>query len=192
MAPWEYLFDGLNEDLVAEVKDGIASLLDWAKSDSSDFIREQGLKLEAYMNQLAAGEITREQLEGYLRDNVRLLEMQKLKLQVAEKAQGVGGRSNIDLCGASMAQCIDEKLGSLITLYELNQLSEKERLRFEEHLLECDFCYQELKGMNPIVFAIRENGAVILKELQGEGLGFDSQKQEWLSLPRSERLKKLI
>ena len=68
------------------MKEEITSLLDWAKSDSSDFIREQGLKLEDYMNQLAADEFTKEQLEGYLRDNVRLLELQKLKMQVAEKA----------------------------------------------------------------------------------------------------------
>lgn len=89
-----------------------------------------------------------------------------------------------------MTRCIDEKLGQLITLYELNQLGEKERLRFEEHLLECDFCLQELKGMNAIIFTLRENGAAILEELQGEGLGFDSQKQEWLNLARAERFKK--
>jgi len=86
VASWKNLFDGLKGDLASELKEEVANLLDWAKSDSSNFIKEQGLKIEDYLNQLAGGEITQDQLAGYLRDHVRLLKMQQLKMQVAEKA----------------------------------------------------------------------------------------------------------
>jgi len=86
MTSWENLLNGLKDDLATEVKGEITNFLSRAKSDSSDFIREQASKVENYLNQLANGEITKVQLEGYCRDHTRLLDMQKLKLQVAEKA----------------------------------------------------------------------------------------------------------
>jgi hypothetical protein len=86
MASWESLFEGLKGDLAAGVKGEVAGLLSWAKSDSDDFIKEQGLKIENYLNQLARAEISKGQLDGYLRDIVRLTRMHELKMQVAEKA----------------------------------------------------------------------------------------------------------
>ena len=49
MVSWESLFEGLKGDLAAEVKGEVAGLLGWAKSDSSDFIKKQGLKIENYL-----------------------------------------------------------------------------------------------------------------------------------------------
>ena len=86
MGSWEDLFEGLKGDLVNETKEEVANLLGWAKSDTSDFVRAQGLKIEGYLNQLADGAITKDQFAGYMRDQERLLKMQKLKLQAAEKA----------------------------------------------------------------------------------------------------------
>lgn len=39
-----------------------------------------------------------------------------------------------------MSACIDTVLGQMIHNYELGLLSEKEREKFEIHLLECDYC----------------------------------------------------
>ena len=86
MVSWESLFEGLTGDLAAEAKNEVAGLLGWAISDSEDFIKEQGRKIENYLDQLARGEITKEQLEGYMRDIVQLTRMHKLKMQVAGKA----------------------------------------------------------------------------------------------------------
>jgi hypothetical protein len=83
---WESIFDGLKGDLANNVKREIAGLIGWAKSDSEDFINKQGRKVEKYLDQLALGEITPEQLEGYMHDIVLLTEMQKSKMKVAEQA----------------------------------------------------------------------------------------------------------
>lgn len=52
--------------------------------------------------------------------------------------------------------CISETIGSLLSSYELGILSDEERQQFEGHLLECEFCTQELYRTAPITNMIRE------------------------------------
>jgi len=52
--------------------------------------------------------------------------------------------------------CINEKIGNLLSSYELGLLSDEERKQFEGHLPECDFCTQELYRTAPITNLIRE------------------------------------
>jgi hypothetical protein len=52
--------------------------------------------------------------------------------------------------------CTDQNIGKLIGSYELDILSEDERRQFENHLLECEDCFQNLYQTAPITKLIRE------------------------------------
>lgn len=85
-ANWEVFIDNLKDDSGKLAKDELKKLIMLAKSDSQAFIKKQGEKLERYLNQLASGEITKEQFKGYVEDIRDLTEMEKLKMSVAAKA----------------------------------------------------------------------------------------------------------
>ncbi len=84
-------------------------------------------------------------------------------------------------------QCTDTEIGKLITLYELGQLDEERRESFEQHQIECDFCFRELQGMVPIISTLRNQKDDIVNKLHGAGLSFASQKQQLLTTYRIER-----
>lgn len=65
-------------------------------------------------------------------------------------------------------KCTDEKIGSLITLYEFDQLSRKDRIKFEAHLLECEYCLQSLEAMAPVVNIMRNQKQEFLSVLPHE------------------------
>ena len=52
--------------------------------------------------------------------------------------------------------CKDQDIGNLIGGYELSLLSEEEKRRFEDHLLECEHCFQNLYRTTPLSTMIRE------------------------------------
>jgi hypothetical protein len=52
--------------------------------------------------------------------------------------------------------CTNNDIGKLIGSYELDLLTEKEKRQFENHLLDCDFCLQNLYRTAPIAKMIRE------------------------------------
>ncbi len=52
--------------------------------------------------------------------------------------------------------CTDQDLGKLLGSYELGLLSDEERRQFENHLLECETCFQSLYQGAPITNLIRE------------------------------------
>jgi len=93
-----------------------------------------------------------------------------------------------------MTQCVNEEFGKLISQYELGCLSDEERDRFEEHLMECDFCLQELEQMRPIMYTLRRNRAEILEALHQEGISFETLKRELLSHSRARQslVKRLL
>jgi tetratricopeptide (TPR) repeat protein len=85
-----------------------------------------------------------------------------------------------------MESCTDEKTGALRIQYELGQLKNAERERFEEHLLVCDFCFRELSESAPWTAALLEKRAEIRENLRRQGLTFESQKALYMrSLPAS-------
>ena len=55
-----------------------------------------------------------------------------------------------------MESCKDPQAGKLIGSYELRLLCEKERRRFETHLLRCDACFRELYDMVPVARRLRK------------------------------------
>ncbi len=83
---WQEFIDNIKDDSAKLIKEELNNLLNAAKGDSEEFIRQQGDKLKSYLNQLASGKITKEQFEGYVIDIKDLTEMQMLKMTVAGKA----------------------------------------------------------------------------------------------------------
>jgi tetratricopeptide (TPR) repeat protein len=76
---------------------------------------------------------------------------------------------------STMNPCTDEKLGHLIALYETENLSEKERIRFEEHMLDCEFCRRELAEMNGAFSLMQAQRDEILAGLRDEGIDYASR-----------------
>jgi tetratricopeptide (TPR) repeat protein len=89
-------------------------------------------------------------------------------------------------------ECAREEIGRLITLYELDQLSEKDRRRFEEHLLECPHCLQELQEMLPLISTMRESRVEIRQALAGQGMSFAEEKEALLEKSRDRAGESLI
>jgi hypothetical protein len=87
MSDWENLLNKLGTNAGDLLKGELNKFLQMAKTDSEDFIKRQGEKMELYLNQLAAGKITKDQFEGYINDIKDLTEMQALKMSVAAKAR---------------------------------------------------------------------------------------------------------
>lgn len=65
-------------------------------------------------------------------------------------------------------KCNDLDVGKLISRYEMNLLSEKERNTFEAHLLQCDVCFQDLYAMSPIMEVLRQEKAELKKVIKLE------------------------
>lgn len=86
MSVWEDFINNLKDEAGKLAKDELKDLINTAKTDSEDFIKRQGVKLERYLSQLAKDEITKDQFEGYVIDIRDLTEMQALKMRVVAKA----------------------------------------------------------------------------------------------------------
>ncbi len=58
--------------------------------------------------------------------------------------------------------CTNKEIGSSIGLYEFNLLNEPEAAVFERHLVECDYCAEDLYRMQPVWTALKENPDIIV------------------------------
>jgi hypothetical protein len=83
---WEAFVDSLIAGGKQIAKQELKSLLVLAKGEANDFVRGQGEKLERYLNQLAAGQITKDEFAILVKDLRNLTEMRALELEVAAKA----------------------------------------------------------------------------------------------------------
>lgn len=75
-------------------------------------------------------------------------------------------------------QCIDYKIGNLITQYEMKQLSEADRLLFEKHLSECGTCQAEVQAMKPFIPFLNRNKEMMIKVLDEDGVTLESEKND--------------
>ena len=62
--------------------------------------------------------------------------------------------------------CDNPQIRKLQSLFELNLLSDKDRANFENHLLECDTCYEEFFYMSPVIKTIMEDPDYFLPVLK--------------------------
>jgi len=53
--------------------------------------------------------------------------------------------------------CTDNNIGLMLHAYELNLLSESDKDIFESHLLECEYCYQQIKQFAPLGIVLSSN-----------------------------------
>lgn len=79
-----------------------------------------------------------------------------------------------------MSRCTNEELGELITRYQMGQLSDEECDRFEEHVMDCEFCFRELEQTTPLMSPLRRHRVAILEGLHREGISYESLKKELL------------
>jgi hypothetical protein len=74
----------------------------------------------------------------------------------AEKCLG----NALKKAGFKMGQCTNPKIGALIHAYELRTLGEKEVELFEMHLLDCDYCFNEVSSFSDETSALIHNNSV--------------------------------
>lgn len=56
-----------------------------------------------------------------------------------------------------MSGCTNPELGALLHAFEIGALSKQDAERFEDHLLECDFCFNEAKEFGPSADLMRRS-----------------------------------
>ncbi len=59
-----------------------------------------------------------------------------------------------------MSDCIDQNIGKLMHEYELGILSDDDANLFGEHLLECEYCLNEVKSFREYAATVRQSEAV--------------------------------
>ncbi|MCP4684405.1 MAG: tetratricopeptide repeat protein [bacterium] len=78
-----------------------------------------------------------------------------------------------------MSQCIDTKYETMIHAYELGVLSEKDREAFELHLLECESCFEAVRGFEDSSRLLRSDADVrsSVEEILDEGSSLPSRQE---------------
>jgi hypothetical protein len=51
--------------------------------------------------------------------------------------------------------CLDPKIGRRLLAYSLDRLSPADEIDFEAHMLECDHCFEALRGLDQIESVLR-------------------------------------
>ena len=69
--------------------------------------------------------------------------------------------------------CMDKNIGELIGGYELGLLSDEEKRQFENHLLECEYCFQSLYQAAPITNLLRKE-----KLAPSQNIEFQDEKEK--------------
>ena len=92
-----------------------------------------------------------------------------------------------------MKKCVNKEIGDLIAAYELNQLEDSERERFEEHLEECEFCRESLIEMAPVLMDMKNKEGLFS---EWDGASFDQLAKELIKENNKssllDQLKKVI
>ena len=83
---WKEFINNFADTTGGFARDELIKLIEDTKNDANEFIREQGERLERYMNQLARGEIRKQQFEGYMIDMRDLAELKVMQFSVESKA----------------------------------------------------------------------------------------------------------
>lgn len=81
-----------------------------------------------------------------------------------------------------MNKCTNPKLGTMLHAYELKALNESDSEKFELHLLECDFCFNELSSFNDqAAFLLNDRHVRQMVELQSrqQEQSADRRKSFW-------------
>jgi len=63
-------------------------------------------------------------------------------------------------------KCTNPDIGRLITRYEFEMLSDDEKRIFEAHLLECDYCFEDLYSMSQVLETMKKEPEVFIGILE--------------------------
>jgi tetratricopeptide (TPR) repeat protein len=63
-------------------------------------------------------------------------------------------------------KCIDPKMKKLVSLYQFNMLGEDDKFSVEDHLLECDACFEEVYRLSSAVEIVEEKPEFFLNALE--------------------------
>ncbi|HJQ69032.1 MAG TPA: tetratricopeptide repeat protein [Blastocatellia bacterium] len=80
-----------------------------------------------------------------------------------------------------MNRCTNKRIGRWIGSYELNALEEDERRIFMDHLVECEYCYNQVYSIEPFMIAFRNHRSAALR---GEAIRHSSSFEQLRSTPR--------
>jgi hypothetical protein len=84
---WEDFIHGIVDDTGKLAKTELVDLVNIAATDGEAFTHKQGEKMKRYIQQLADGEITKDEFQGYMVDLQDLMKIEALKMSVAAKAR---------------------------------------------------------------------------------------------------------
>lgn len=74
-----------------------------------------------------------------------------------------------------ISACTNPELGSLLHGYELSTLSESDAVRFEDHLVECGYCVQQLSAPSAFPPMLSRYRSDVVTELKRSGDSFEAQ-----------------
>jgi len=63
-------------------------------------------------------------------------------------------------------KCLDQKMKKLVSLYQFNMLGADEKLTVEDHLLECDACFEEVYRLSSAMEIVEEQPEFFLDALE--------------------------
>ena len=85
---WQDMFDNIKNDPESQkIKEDCTGFFQSLKNDSKEFNRQQAVKIERYVNQLASGDITEDQCKGFLQDIADLMTIKANEMEVSSKAR---------------------------------------------------------------------------------------------------------
>jgi tetratricopeptide (TPR) repeat protein len=58
-----------------------------------------------------------------------------------------------------MKRCCDQPVGELIALYEMDALDDDQQVVFMDHLIECEYCYDQVYSLEPVMAVFRDHRA---------------------------------
>ena len=88
-----------------------------------------------------------------------------------------------------MNRCTNKRIGKWVAAYELNALEEDERLVFMDHLIECEYCYNQVYSIEPFMIAFRNHRSAALR---GETVRNASSLEHLAPSPRPARTWRLV
>ena len=98
-----------------------------------------------------------------------------------------------------MRGCSNKEVGELITLYESDALEHDQRAVFLDHLIDCEYCYDQVYSMEPIMAAFRGHRAAARREKLGQAFTpirqvapVSKPRRSWLPLPLAAALAMLL
>jgi thioredoxin-like negative regulator of GroEL len=63
-----------------------------------------------------------------------------------------------------MKGCVDRRIGEWIGLYELGALEDGQRALFLDHLVGCEYCYNQVYSLEPVMTAFRNHRSAAMRE----------------------------